>query len=341
MSYINKSYRDISIAMRSGFSFTIPASEDRFGEKFIIRMELSLSPWVRIDVEKLLSQIREDSNAELAAMKQSIEVQSSRSRHGGTIITVDYPVTLEELKKYGGAIYYSEIDQVVSIGTTDDVPLHPYSEKGRSMFSEDLHGSRSVGFIYNLEIIDNSGRQGIRYVNINGSVYPLKPNQDYGRRDGIYVLTSGHLDEYDNPSSSQRRVGFDHAAQELGVFNSYEDAEALGDIERSRERDQAAHQATVQQLKNDLDLQKYERDMEKIRREEEQAENDRERAKQAAELTRLRDEASYVLDMRRIESKDRFEERSYVRKDSSEVLKALPSMIVGLGAIAMAVKSFL
>lgn len=341
VSYINKSYCDVTVAMRSGFSFTIPASDDRFGEKFIIRMELALSPWVRIDVEKLLGQIREDSNSELAAMKQSIELQSSKSRHGGTLITVDYPVTIEELKKYGGALYYSEIDQVVALGNSDNVPLHPYSEKGRSMYSEDVHGSRSVGFVYNLEIIDNSGRLGIRYVNINGNIYPLQPKADYGRRDGIYVRTAGHLDEYGNPSSSMRRVSFETAANDLGIFNSYEDAETLGDPDRSHTRELAAEQRETQRLKVELSRHQHERELDKLQRDEERQRNEDERARQAADFARMREETSYALDLRRIETKDRFEERSYVRKDSTEVIKALPGVIVGLGAIAMAVKSFL
>lgn len=304
-------------------------------------MELALSPWVRIDVEKLLSQIREDSNSELAAMKHSIELQSSRSRHGGTLITVDYPITIEELKKYGGALYYSEIDQVIALGSGDNVPLHPYSEKGRSMYSEDVHGSRTVGFIYNLEIIDNSGRLGIRYVNINGNIFPLKPIADYGRRDGVYVRTQGHLDEYGNPSSTMRRVSFETAAQDLGVFNSYEDAQTLGDPERTRATELAEHQRETQRLKNELSRHQHDRELEKLQRDEERQKHEDERARQQAEFARMREETSYALDLRRIETKDRYEERSYIRKDSTEVIKSLPGMIVGLGAIAMAVKSFL
>lgn len=340
VSYINKSYSNVTVAMRSGFNFTVPAGDDRFGENFIIRQEFSLSPWVRIDVEKLLSQVREDSCAELAAMKHSIEVHSPKLRGGGTLITVDYPITLGELKKYGGSVYYSEIDQVISLGDADKVPLHPYSDRGRSVYSEDNHGTRSVGFLYNLEVVDNYNQQGTRYVNINGNIYPLRPTIDYGRRDGVYVQTHGHLDEYGNTTSTRKRVAFEQAGKELGVFDSYDEAKTLGNLERKLQQELADKTAETTRLRADMEAIKHARELEKIDRDEERARNDEIRNRQNAELAMQRDENTHALEVRRIETKDRFEERSYQRKDTSDIIKVLPSAIVGIGAVAMAFKSF-
>jgi hypothetical protein len=342
VSYINNTYRDVTIAWRSGFSFVIPACENtRFGETFILRMEISLAPWVRIDVEKLLSHIRDDSNAELKAMKEAIEIQASRSRHGGTMLTIDYPVTLEQLEKYGGAVYYSEIDQIVSILPPDKTPLHPYSDRGRTAYPEDNHGSRTVGFVYNIEIIDNSGKIGNRFVNINGQVYPLQPKRDYGRRDGVYVRTTGHADDNDNLATTHRRVCFESAKKELNVWPTHEDALTLGDPVNARNTRAAELEVKLQQMKIDSDIIKQQHGIEKLERERELRISEDARNAQQAELARLRENASHTLEMRRIETKDRYEERSYVRKDSSEVIKALPSAIVGLGAVVMAVKAFL
>lgn len=342
VSYVNNTYRDVTIAWRSGFSFVIPACEStRFGDTFILRMEISLAPWVRIDVEQLLSHIRDDSNAELKAMKEAIEIQASKSRHGGTMLTIDYPVTLDQLEKYGGAVYYSEIDQVVSILPSNKTPLHPYSDRGRTAYPEDAHGSRTVGFVYNLEIIDNSGRIGNRFVNINGQVYPLQPRRDYGRRDGVYVRTNGHADDNENPTTTNRRVCFETAKKELNVWPTHEEALTLGDPANANNKKAAELEVQLQQMKIQAGIIKHNHELEKLERDREFRISEDARNLQQAELARLRENTSHSLEMRRIETKDRYEERSYIRKDGSEVIKALPSAIVGLGAIAMAVKAFL
>lgn len=341
VSYVNKSYADITVGMRSGFSYTIPAGDDRFGETFIIRVEFALSPNVRIDVEKLLRQVREDSCAELAAMKHSIVASSPKFRNGGTLITVDYPITLEELKKYGGSVYYSEIDQVLSLSSGNDVPVHPYSDRGRSAYAEDSHGTRSVGFLYNLEVVDNENRQGTRFVNINGSVYPLSPVFDYGRREGVYVQTHGHLDEFNNPTSTRRRVSFAEAGKELGVWQTHEEAVTLGNLERKHEIALSERAAEVVRLKNELENVRHERELEKVQRDKERERDDDLRQRHQQQLAMQREAETHALELRRFETKDRFEERAYQRKDTSDIIKVLPSAVVGLGAIAMAMKSFL
>lgn len=342
VSYINNLYSEVTIGWRSGFSFTLPASEERFGETLIIRVEIALAPWVRIDVEKLLVQVRSDANSELKAMKEAIEVQSSKSRHGGTLLTLDYPVTIQELKKYGGAVYYSELDQVVSILPQSDSPAHPYSEMGRQQYVQDTHGFKPLaGFNYNLEIVDNTRMMGARFVNINGSVFPLHPIVAYGRRDGVYVRTSGAVDDHGQHQSVVKRLSYSTGMEELGIFKSQEEASALGDLVARRKIQEAETEAVLSKLKHDVVVAKQSWELEKLEKEKELRADEEERERRQVAVNRDRERQVHDLELRRFEVKDHYESRSYVRKDSSEVVKSLPTAIMGLGAIVMAIKAFL
>jgi len=70
---------------------------------------------------------------------------------------------------------------------------------------------------------------------------------------------------------------------------------------------------------------------------------DKELAKIEAENTRLKMEAKREeteLALKKARREDYFDERSSTRKDSSESVKFLPAIIVGIGAIFMAFKSY-
>lgn len=342
VSYINNLYTEVTIGWRSGFSFTLPASEERFGETLIIRVEIALAPWVRIDVEKLLVQVRSDASSELKAMKDAIEIQSAKSRHGGTLLTLDYPVTIQELKKYGGAVYYSELDQVVSILPQSETPAHPYSEMGRQQYVQEHDGFKPLtGFTYNLEIVDNTRMMGVRYVNINGSVFPIQPVVAYGRRDGVYVRTTGTVDEFGQHQAVVKRLSYSAGMEELGIFKTQEEASALGDLVARRKLQEAETEAVLAKLKHDVTVAKQSWELDKLEKQKEIQQDEEERARQQAIVTRERERQVHDLELRRFEIKDHYEARSYIRKDSGEVIKQLPTAIMGLGAIAMAIKAFL
>lgn len=61
----------------------------------------------------------------------------------------------------------------------------------------------------------------------------------------------------------------------------------------------------------------------------------RESAESQAELERVRQKEE--LERQRI--KDYYEDRAFSRKDNNEALKIIPSIVVGIGAVFMAIKS--
>lgn len=57
------------------------------------------------------------------------------------------------------------------------------------------------------------------------------------------------------------------------------------------------------------------------------------------ELKELKDKLEFDRDIYRQRVKDHYEDKSYVRKESSEAVKFIPGIIVGIGAIFMAMRS--
>ena len=65
-----------------------------------------------------------------------------------------------------------------------------------------------------------------------------------------------------------------------------------------------------------------------------------EREKYKNEIEILHSKEEHRLKMEREYVKDHYEDRSYVRKDSSEGLKMLPTIAMGIGALVIAFNAF-
>lgn len=344
VSYINDLPYDVTVVWRSGFSFRIPSEHSGRVNKFIARLEISVHSSVKVDVHRLLSALEQTASAELLAMKQAVESQIADNPYGGLTITVDYPITLEALQQRGGAVYYSELDTVVSILSARDTPFHPFSDHGAIQQAMNGAGvtSKQNGFVYNLDVVDNHGRFGTRFLNIGGSVYRIDTRKDFTRRDGIYLTTSGNCEgELGGGMPVARRICFDKGVPALCLYRTYDEASAYGDEETVRKRvEQLAEQKTLL-LKRELQDQKQQHDLEKLESERKLREEAAEQERASQRLKREREEFDLVLETRRAQVKDSYDVRAYERKDNSETVKYLPSLIVGVGAAFMALKSIL
>lgn len=343
VSYLNQLSSDVTIVWRSGFSFTIPPDLSSLNRRFITRLEISIHPTVKVDIHRLLHAIESSSNSALIAMRDAIDTQMTDNPYGGVMLTIDYPISEEELRNHGGAVYYSELDEVISILPVSETPLHPYSDRGqiyRGAGEYDIV-SKQNGFVYSLVVVDNYSRYGERYLNIAGQVYNVKPCRDFTRRDGVYLMTSGACEgSLGGTAPAARRVDLDSAEKALCLYRSFEEAKIHGTEEAVRKRIEMEleHRTTVLKTQATESKQLYE--LEKLEKEKEQRQNEEERERHKRELERIRGEAELASELRRMEIKDQYEVRSHVRKDSSETLKVLPTLAVGLGAAVMALKSF-
>ncbi len=338
--YINNLTVPITIAWRSGLRVQLPPIPNLENNRFVIRTTVNIDQTVKSDVERVLSAVTEQSSAELQAMRHAFIHQNQGNTYRSASIVLDYPISFDQLRNYGGSIYHNEMDCVISLLPLEEAPPHPYSEAGKRsqtvVSSPVEHGGPS--FAYAVEMVDNFAKHGPRYMNMGGKIYKIMPKKDPTRRDGFYIVSN-------RPSNGDASDGgvvvthypFELGESDLGLYESYSEALNLGDVSLARKEALAEMEHQNKTLGMELQnmRQRHEREM------AEQMERlkilELERDKRAAEWAQKEQEMA----RERAHWKDKYEQRSYERKDSSEALKVLPSIIIGLGAILVAVKAVL
>lgn len=339
LTYINNLPVPVVVAWRSGLKFTLQPNPSLENQSLLMRTEIIVTPQVKFDIQRLLSAVDDNSTAELKSMRDAFKLQVKGNFHGGATLVLDYPLTLDKLREFGGTVYYSELDCVVSLLQLEDVPPHPYSEAGRrsQTITDSPIDHGRAGFGYAVEIVDNAGKYGERYLNISGTVYKVSPMKDWERRDGIYIVSNyAARGELGPDGLNVTHYPFELAEADLGLYRSFDEAKHLGDISTGRKEHLASleHQLTI--AKAELQRAKVEHDTDMVER-------NRELQRLEAETVRLkgdRDRLEHEHTLERARLKDYYESRAHFRKDHSEAIKILPSIIVGIGAIFMAIKTF-
>lgn len=339
VNYYNNTSQPIAVGWRNGLKFLVYPERSLQQNDFIVRITIQIrSLKVKTDIRDVLSVVDENSSRELQLLKQQLANQLETS-HGGATLALDYRFTLDQLREFGGTVYLHEVDQLISIGSLEELCPHPFSEEGRHLALLDVdEGENSqYGLSYGVKIVDNQARYGDRFMNVGGKVFRIAPVQDSSQRCGIYV-TSNSLavaGETENTSELVRRYDFEQE-QQIGLYRSIEQALALGDLATTRKEELAKAEHNLAQTRLEMQTAKLRHDEEMHEKEVEltrlQKEIDRE--KKLNELLQQERERQQMV------AKDYYEERSHARKDASEGLKVLPAVIVGIGALIALVAKF-
>lgn len=343
LQVLNFTDRDLTVGYRQGWNFRVPKRYDPEHHSLILRFTLTLPSLVEINAQHLLSVVQEQCSAELGLLKAALAPKIEEGNVlGGFDLVIDYSISVPELMRYGGTVYFHEVDLLVSVLSQDEAPLHPYSEKGHHQSAAVDHKHANGRFGYTIEIVDNLGEIGERYVNLNGRVFKITPKEDARKADGVYVSWSNAVTGKTSvPQTNRRRYDVAEAEAEFKLYRTYAEALNFGDEATTRKEELARLQHDNQVAQQALLNQKSDAESRNL-----QLQTDLTEITQRYELLKLeRDNliGQQQAEMKRKEmiTKDHYEERSYVRKDSSEVVKVLPAIIVGLGAVIMAVGKFL
>lgn len=328
-SFVNNLNVPITLVHRSGFRVQLDPEPNMARQCLIARTEIRVTGKSYDSVKGFLSVIDEHASPELRAMREAfqIQVEYGLSRHSATIM-LDYPIDITVLRSHGSTVYYSELDMVVSLLPIYEVCEHPYSQAGRDV---ELANSLPIpisglDFNYAVMIVDNKGKVGPRYLNMNNNVYKITPKQDRTRKDGVYVTSTHEVhSDTDAVVIGTKRYGFDNMEETTGLYASSEEARVHGDMK-------LAQQIKFAELERTVIEEKHTREKSMLRHKAELEELVRksEKEKLAAETERRNADASLA------KLKDELEIRSQLRKDSGESLKFLPNLIIGLGAVILA-----
>lgn len=338
ITYRNHTASPISVGWRNGLKFHLEPEYNPDNSNFICRVTITIGSDVKVDVDRLLSAVNEHSSAELRALREAYNVEVKVNSYRGATIILDYPLTLEQLQTYGGSVYFSELDIVLSLFSPEEMPAHPYSEEGRK--SQIIAGSPvdhgGVGFGYAVEIVDNHARYGDRYLNIGGSVYKVKTKKDFERRDGVYIISNYAANgQLGKGGVRVTYCAFEKAQEDLGLYKSYDEALHLGDISQARKQELLTMEHEVARMKIEGQQQKqvHERELLTMSTELKRIEGENSRLEARTKLL------EHDLSLERQRLKDYFDQKSYQRKDTSEVLRILPTILLGIGALLMGIKS--
>lgn len=348
-SYINNTSVPITIRQKSGLSFVLPSSPSLSTNRLIVRMEVVIQEAVRGSVARFISTVNQESSPELKAMREAYEAQLGNYGRGAKIV-LDYPMTLEQLKQYGGTVYHSDLDILISLLDQDEVAPHPYSEEGqRAQMVVGMPGvTDSDDFCYTIHMVDNTGKRATRFLNVGNKVYKVTAKKDPAKRNGIYIVSNRFVDgDQSTKDFVTMYYGFDVDEESLGLYRSYDEALHFGDLATGKKTDLAKLETQLSENKLKMAEMGLELQSAKEAHEFEMIEKNRvlkdiqtKHEAETLEATRVREKAEAEANEQRQKLKDHYEARSYQRKDDSESLKYIPAIVVGIGAVFMAFKTW-
>lgn len=354
--FFNGLSEPVTIVERSGLPISIIPMRIEYPNAFLVRYTFTYNRSVKIDIERLSNAKCETSRAMRDAIRHGSVKEGA---FGKMAISITYAVTKEQLTKGGGSLYLTNLDIVVSTMQGHYVPRHPYNLDGiRNYLVGREETINTIGsFGYAIQIVDNEGIYGKRYININKEIYEISPTVDRSRVSGVYHAKTAPIGENGVvPPPIAMLYSFEEAEQYLGFFKTIEEARILGDISEEQRRELEARALELKRdiaefnaakLNQDRAFDEQKRAFELSRLEEEEArrtrENDwkRQETEQSIRLMRLKEEIASLEHNRSMDSltrKDHFEERSYVRKDSSEFFKWVPGLIGAGAALFLALR---
>ena len=350
--YFNRSNRPIRVTDRHNLSFTLPSARmwnPNGVEHFVVRKlyrfsssEVALSYLYNHSTDQRHLSIEDGERMQiLAQIDEDNRKGNFRNPNGYKELKVDRIIPITMLYEYG-SLYVSDVDLLFRFEGTEIGTPHPTSQDAvlRGEVLDILDGRRLTGAVY--EIVDNKNAYSSRYVCLGKDTLQIPINRDPGRAAGIYYTTFDSINVHD------LRVTMNcvelEKAEGLGIYPTAEEAKTKGHIndsfklelaeaERKAKRWEAELHVAKTERQAAIDELAHERAMEKLSQERE--------ASTVEHVQLLREIAAKInktdfsdrLDVIAQERKDYFDQRSVVRKDTSEVLKWIPTALNGLLAL--------
>lgn len=349
MEFVNGLPYHIRVCTRQGIIYTIAPDLRAQSREFRISL---LQEW-STRTEHDTSQLETLTSPVEKAIADSMLINLGGMMGSTKMGCITTSITASDFEINGGTLYLESLDILVS--TRPGSLVHPHSPLGRDLaLIRDTQGAAhedAASFI--IRIVDNARKVGHLFINLNGDVFRVPARVDTSMEDGIYVIKSGVSEgDFEPQAPTVIYYGFEEGKEKLKLFNTVREAKVMGDVDANLDADYKMRLAEVRneelrlkgivaennieletvkhrvkQLELELDDEKRKGEMAKLRYEEDLR-------RQKAELDTL----NHQLNMRSMTRKDYYEERSADRKDQSEILKWLPTIIVAAGAIILGLR---
>lgn len=235
-------------------------------------------------------------------------------------LSLAFDIPYSSLIKFSNSVYVPDIDILIHIGDVNTIPRHPYSmqSKMEQYINHQVHELPDSSFRFAIDIIDNNDKLSMKFLSIAGSIAKIIPRKDKLLLDGIYVLNTAISEEV-------TYYQFDKL-NDLGLFGTEEEASSHGNVE----------------LSNKIKLKKLETELEETR-----INNNNYKLQQEADLVKLNHEYNMKIQAAKesqtkaeeelTKIKNQYEYNTYVRKDAQDNVKIIPTIILGVISITLAI----
>lgn len=328
----NNTGQCIVITERNGLPTRISSTNIRDG-KVIIEITHNLALGSAVDPHGRFTHLVGDDAESIALLEalrlvdnEGLKLGVSDSSRRAKTFVIRHEIDRELFLQYGKDLYILELDILVSKTNENDYADHPYSRGNERL--DKIYGE--VGpegvdaFKQSMFIISNNKEVNAKYINYNGRVYRIPSVVNNRLQDGLYVYGSVPTKRDVVPMKDGLRLDIEEGKKLYNLFDTAEEASIYGNMSTQKDIELEELKQETKQLEASLKHQRLEH------------EREIEYAKQEAAF----DEEKRQRRMR--EEKEHFESRSYIRKDSSELMKMLPVIVSGLLsliAIFMKIKS--
>lgn len=335
--YINNLGVDVMVLDRRGIEFKIPS---RFSANKSLEFKIVESYILLEDVVVNFSEEENDGN--ISTYRQhlldSLTMDSKAQRTTRkAIIETSFKKT--DLSNYNNAVYIKEHDIVVYVPKIGVNIIHP-TTVSLILNGLSLNNRNASGFNFHIRINDPRNKIGNRFLNISGVVYEIIPDRNPAQIEGVVVSSSTQSGELTHVPMS-----LEEFEKNIKSYKSFEEAEMLGNLEEkakadlTRELETLKHQNATEveklkaaSLQNQAVADQAKQDLASVQTELKSMEA---KHKKEIELINAQiDREKSQMEWQSLQRKAYYEERSYDRKDSSELIKFLP-MVIGAGLVLL------
>ena len=346
---------NVGIVGREGVKFNLPPRTSMKGLAcLVVRLDIIADKAVTDSIIDSMSNARDVENSlvmQVARKDWATRTAQETFYHSNRRTRIEYYVTLDLLRQYGGTIYLKDVDLVVSLNGKDSIISHPYCRSG------DMHwGADSIltpveedadcgqlrnnnNFIAAVKIIDNAGAIGPRWIRINDEVHVIRPMIDPEHQDGFYVTRSSPvISEIATSQMLSHLYSADDQVEGIRLYRSYLEAKNDGvtpEVMKLRLQE-SEHQA--RQLDADTKLMQAQTNYDRVRAEAEnlrttinanQQKHQYEKELLERKIEELKEEQKNLV------LKEKTEKNSTRRKGFLEIVKSIPAMITAVLTLAM------
>lgn len=320
VSYFNTSGRIVTVSDRLGMKVEVHSDNSNASSSFVIKIEYVLLPAQREYFEREVLQHKDEDCYLLIKLKEAYkrDVKLKRIHRFTTMnLSIELGIDLDGIDKLGGSVYLEDLDIVLSTMTCDKAPNHPLSLNG-SLKSVAARSNQTTGYQYLYVCNDDFDNADPLYCVLNDAVFPINPSVEPTMRNGLYVTLPedkhgnretyfySTVEEVKNDIDVIRVFTDEYSAKEY-IGNNVSMSLKIAEIKKQTEE----VSAKVSLDKADLDITKVQADREKL----------------------LADKEKLIADRELATVKNNYEHQSHVRKDTTEVFKHIPAVILGIAAV--------